>query len=87
MCTVFCPTGALKKSEEKPASGEGSFLEFQLMECVQCNLCADTCLQKCITVSNVIATSELFDFEPRLIHLPDPPARGSLLSRLKSTGR
>lgn len=87
MCTVFCPTGALKKSEEKPASGEGSYLEFQLMECVQCNLCADTCLQKCITVSDVIATSELFDFEPRLIHLPDPPARGSLLSRLKSTGR
>ena len=87
MCTVFCPTGALKKSEEKPASGEGSYLEFQLMECVHCNLCADTCLQKCITVSDMIATSELFDFEPRLIHLPDPPARGSLLSRLKSTGR
>lgn len=87
MCTVFCPTGALKKSEEKPASGEGSYLEFQLMECVQCNLCADTCLQKCIMVSDMIATSELFDFEPRLIHLPDPPARGSLLSRLKSTGR
>ena len=87
MCTVFCPTGALSKSEEKPASGVGSYFEFQLMDCVQCNLCADTCLQKCITVSDVVSTSELFDFEPRLIHIPDPPARGSLLSRLKSTNR
>lgn len=26
MCTVFCPTGALKKSEEKPASGRGQLL-------------------------------------------------------------
>ena len=40
-----------------------------------------------LKTGDVVATSELFDFEPRLIHLPDPPARGSLLSRLKSTGR
>ena len=83
MCTVFCPTGALKKSDEKPACGEGSYLEFQALDCVQCNLCADTCLQKCIEVSPTVATLELFDFEPRLIHLPDPPARGTLLSRIK----
>lgn len=84
MCTVFCPTGALKKSDEKPADGVGSYLEFQMLDCVQCNLCADTCLQSCITVSSTVSASELFDFEPRMIHLPDPPARGSLLSRLKA---
>ena len=26
---------------------------------------------------------ELFDFEPRLIHLPNPPARPGILSSLK----
>ena len=83
MCTVFCPTGALKKSDEKPADGVGSYLEFQALDCVQCNLCADTCLQKCIEVSPTVPTDELFDFEPRLIHLPEPPARGTLLSRIK----
>lgn len=83
MCTVFCPTGALRKSELLPEDGEGSFLEFSAADCVQCRLCADACLKKCLTVSSVVSTEELFDFEPRLIHLPDPPARPGILSSLK----
>lgn len=83
MCTVFCPTGALKKSEVKPPEGEGSYLEFSVADCVQCNLCADACLKKCLTVSTVISTAELFDFEPRMIHLPKPPAPAGILSSLK----
>lgn len=83
MCTVFCPTGALKKSEVKPEDGEGSFLEFSAADCVQCNLCADACLKSCLTVDSVVSTDELFDFEPRLIHLPNPPARPGILSSLK----
>ena len=83
MCTVFCPTGALKKSELAPADGEGSYLEFSAADCVQCNLCADACLKKCLTVDSVVSTEELFDFEPRLIHLPNPPARPGILSSLK----
>lgn len=83
MCTVFCPTGALKKSELKPEEGEGSFLEFSAADCVQCNLCADACLKSCLTVGSVVSTDELFDFEPRLIHLPNPPARPGILSSLK----
>ncbi|WP_270297785.1 4Fe-4S binding protein [Eggerthella sinensis] len=83
MCTVFCPTGALRKSELVPEEGEGSFLEFSVADCVQCNLCADACLKNCLTVNSVVSTDELFDFEPRLIHLPNPPARPGILSSLK----
>lgn len=82
MCTVFCPTGALVKSDLKPEDGEGSFLEFSAADCVQCNLCADVCLKKCLVVSSVVATDELFDFEPSLIHLPNPPVRSGFLSGL-----
>lgn len=83
MCTVFCPTGALVKSELKPEEGEGSFLEFSAADCVQCDLCADACLKSCLVVNSVVSTDELFDFEPRLIHLPNPPARPGILSSLK----
>ncbi|MEG2025968.1 MAG: 4Fe-4S binding protein [Gordonibacter sp.] len=83
MCTVFCPTGALRKSELVPDGGEGSYLEFSVADCVQCNLCADACLKKCLVVESTVSTDELFDFEPRLIHLPEPPARSGILSGLK----
>ncbi len=83
MCTVFCPTGALVKSEEPPEDGTGTLLEFSAADCVQCNLCADACLKKCLTVSRTVSTDELFDFEPRLIHLPEPPKRPGILSRGK----
>lgn len=83
MCTVFCPTGALAKSDLKPEEGEGSFLEFSAADCVQCGLCADACLKDCLEVDSVVSTDELFDFEPRLIHLPNPPARPAILSSLK----
>ncbi len=83
MCTVFCPTGALSKSDVEPEDGVGSYLEFSAADCVQCNLCADACLRKCLEVSTVVSMEELFDFEPRLIHLPDPPARMGILSGLK----
>lgn len=89
MCTVFCPTAALVKSDVKPGPnedgtpGEGSYLEFSAADCVQCNLCADACLKKCIEVSDVVPTAELFDFEPRLVHLPKPGARPGILSSFK----
>ena len=80
MCAVFCPTGALKKSDERPADGVGSYLEFQAFDCVNCGMCADVCMKKCLTVSSEVPTDELFDFEPRLIHLPDPPKRTGMLT-------
>lgn len=83
MCAVFCPTGALKKSDLVPEEKEGSFLEFSAADCVQCNLCTDVCLKDCLTVSSVVSTEELFDFEPRLIYLPNPPVRPGILSSLK----
>ena len=83
MCTVFCPTGALRKSEVVPDDGAGSYLEFSAADCVQCNLCADACLKSCLEVSSTVSTEELFDFEPRLIRLPDPPKRPGILGSLK----
>lgn len=84
MCTVFCTTGALSKSKEKPADGDGSYLEFQAADCVQCNLCQDACLKKCLTVETVVPTDELFDFEPRLIWLPKPSRRPGVLGSTRN---
>ena len=89
MCAVFCPTGALSKSAIKPSPNAdgtpdgGSFLEFSCAECVQCGLCMDSCMKKCITVSPQVHTAELFDFEPRFIYLPKPQARPGILSSIK----
>lgn len=89
MCAVFCPTGALSKSPIKPSPNAdgtpdgGSFLEFSCAECVQCGLCVDACMKKCITVSPQVRTAELFDFEPRFIYLPKPQARLGILSNFK----
>ena len=44
---------------------------------------ADACLKSCLTVNSTVSTEELFDFEPRLIHLPNPPARPGILSSLR----
>ena len=83
MCAVFCPTGALKKSEERPEDGVGSYLEFQAFDCANCRMCADVCMKKCLTVSTEVPADELFDFEPRLIHIPDPPKRTGMLTGFK----
>ena len=40
-------------------------------------------LKSCLTVNSTVSTEELFDFEPRLIHLPNPPARPGILSSLR----
>lgn len=82
MCTTFCPTGALKKSEEAEDGGVHA-IEFSTADCVQCRMCEDICLKKCITVSDVVSTAELFDFEPRVIELPEPPKKAGLISNLK----
>lgn len=83
MCAVFCPTGALKKSDEQPDDGVGSYLEFQAFDCVNCRMCADVCMKKCLTVDTGVSSDELFDFEPRMIHLPDPPKRSGMLTGFK----
>lgn len=69
MCAVFCPTGAIKRDEAKKPYTNPRFLEFWASECVQCGLCVDVCWKKCITVSPLVSTSELFDFEPVVFDL------------------
>ena len=65
VCTVFCPTGALRRDPTKKMSETVSYLEFSACECVQCGLCADACWKRCITVSPDVPADELYDFEPR----------------------
>lgn len=86
MCAVFCPTGALKKSKLKPPAASdgtpdgGSYLEFTAGDCVQCGLCVDACMKKCMTLSTQVPVEDIFSFEPRLIHLPKPKTRPGILS-------
>ncbi len=56
-------------------------VEFMTSDCVQCNLCADACLQKCITVSPTVATDELFSFEPQQLYIRKPQKKPSLFDR------
>ncbi len=89
MCAVFCPTGALSKSAIKPSPNAdgtpdgGSFLEFSAADCVQCGLCVDACMKKCLILEDDVPLSELFDFEPRFIYLPKPGRRPGILSSFK----
>ncbi len=73
MCVMFCPTEAIKYADfDEPDDESMRFLEFQIADCTQCRLCADVCLRRCLEVSSLIPTEELFDFEPRFIEIPRP---------------
>lgn len=73
MCPVFCPTGALRKADAKETPGADPsadlVLEFDCNACVACDLCADACFKKCLTVSRTVRTDELMSFEPRVFSL------------------
>lgn len=72
MCTVFCPTHALSKSDDAPTEQGGVVLEFSAMSCVQCHLCEDICMRDCLVVEPMVPTDVLFDFEPIVFDLPRP---------------
>lgn len=81
MCAMFCPTAALRVSEESHP-GEGMrYFEFSAAECVQCGLCADACTKKALNVSSRVSTADLFDFEPRLIEAKKPSRSTPLFGR------
>ncbi len=94
MCARFCPTRAIVDTDESKPTPKNAverrrrdedksprYLEFSAADCVQCNLCADVCMRKCITVSSTVKTSDLFDFEPRLTEIP---RRGKKLAPKKT---
>ena len=60
-----------------------AYLEFQVSDCVQCNLCADACLKKCIEIVPVVSMEELFDFEPRLVEISAAKKGNKLFNRNK----
>ena len=67
ICAVVCKQGALARCEEKMANGEKPFLAFTPSACVQCNLCAEACFRKAITITSEVPLSELFSFDPVLL--------------------
>lgn len=80
MCTVFCPTRALVKSQDPPTEKGGVVLEFSAMLCIQCGLCRDVCLKECLEVLPSVPTDDLFDFEPRVFDLPRPAIGRSIFA-------
>ena len=83
MCVMFCPTDALRKGYDQPENEDMQYLEFSVAECTQCNLCADACLKKCIEVVPMVSTTELFDFEPRLVEISASKSGNKLFNRKK----
>lgn len=81
MCVMFCPTAALKVSEEPHEDEKMRWYEFSAAECVQCGLCADACTKDALQVSPRVSTAELFDFEPRLIEVKKPARTQPLFGR------
>lgn len=81
MCVMFCPTSALKVSEEPHEDPDMRYLDFSAADCVQCGLCADACMGKAITVSSRVNVADLFDFEPRLIEVKKPAKKQQLFGR------
>lgn len=73
-CAVFCPTGAIREFEMEDEAQDKLIrvLEFSLADCVQCRTCEDICLKHCLQVGEKTSLNELFDFEPRVIPLPEP---------------
>lgn len=67
ICAVVCKQDALKRAEEIMPDGEKSFLAFTPSACVQCNLCAEACFRKAITVGSEVPLSKLFSFDPVLL--------------------
>ena len=83
MCVMFCPTDALRKAVDRHPDEGKAYLEFQVSDCVQCNLCADACLKKCIEIVPVVSMEELFDFEPRLVEISAAKKGNKLFNRNK----
>lgn len=80
LCVLFCPTEACRYAEGVEPDEEGMrALEFRAMDCTQCRLCEDVCIRKCLRIDPAVSIAELYDFEPRLILIPRPKNKTSLM--------
>jgi Pyruvate/2-oxoacid:ferredoxin oxidoreductase delta subunit len=63
MCAYFCPTGALKKTED-----DGKIaITFQLSHCTGCNLCQEICYKRAISVATDISTEKLLSDQKEIL--------------------
>lgn len=68
MCAVFCPTGALKKVDEKGSFG----IVHRPSACVQCRLCEGICPQHAITVSGNVPIRQFLGKEAVRYGMKEP---------------
>lgn len=79
LCVMFCPTGALSHAiYDEPEDPERKYLEFQASSCIQCLLCEDVCLRKCLRIDPEVSLEQLYDFEPELIEINKPKNKTSI---------
>ena len=68
MCAVFCPTGALSRTE-----GEGVWgLLHRPAACVQCRSCENLCPKGAITVSDTVPAAQFMGREAVVIAMEKP---------------
>ena len=71
ICVVNCPTKALAFDEYgDPDDPERQLLEFSASDCLQCMLCRDVCLKRCLEVSSRVTVGSVCDPAPRSIEVP-----------------
>ena len=88
VCTVFCPTGALRKAADElypelqldpehpdELTKPDLVLEFDAATCTNCGLCLDACFRHALTLTSEARPSELLDPEPRSFNLFKKPEK------------
>ena len=79
LCAVFCPTGALRKFDDRRTATFG--VEHEPGKCVKCHCCEDVCPERAITIVDEVYPSDLssghterFEMRPRDIEPGRPDA-------------
>ena len=74
-CTVFCPTGALRRAEGPDGVPE---IELRPADCVRCRSCADACPTGALHIENEVPAATLLHAGVETVALcpPNEPAQG-----------
>lgn len=67
MCAYFCPTGALKKTEDE----DKTTITFQLSNCTKCDLCREVCYKEAISALPDINSKKLLHDEKDILFVSD----------------
>ena len=92
LCAVFCPTGALRKFDDRRTATFG--VEHEPGKCVKCRCCEDVCPERAITIVDEVYPSDLasghverFEMRPRDIEPGRPDALVKRMRNVLSTSQ